>query len=194
MIYTTLNKIRAHSPCAESWAKLLKALGKTKADDARLSFARIEKVLGFDDALWAARACPEHNKEWRLLAVAYARQVERWMTDPRALLALDTAERHAHGQATDAELAAARGAAWGAAEAAAWAAAEAAAEAARGAAGTAAWGAAPTAAWGAAWGAAWTAARAEQRPMFLAVVGTARVARRAGGAPCLVSCTTATAA
>jgi hypothetical protein len=33
MIKTTLNRIRAHSPCQEGWEKLLNHLGKTKADD-----------------------------------------------------------------------------------------------------------------------------------------------------------------
>ena len=31
MITTTLNRIRAHSPCREGWAKLLRHLGKTEA-------------------------------------------------------------------------------------------------------------------------------------------------------------------
>lgn len=38
--YTTLNKIRAHSPCASGWEKLLNHLGKTKADDEPLALGR----------------------------------------------------------------------------------------------------------------------------------------------------------
>jgi len=30
---TTLNKIREHNPCRESWEMLLSSLNKTKADD-----------------------------------------------------------------------------------------------------------------------------------------------------------------
>ena len=30
MIYTTLNRIRAHDPCADGWRKLLTHLGKTE--------------------------------------------------------------------------------------------------------------------------------------------------------------------
>jgi len=158
MMYTTLKRIKAHSPCADSWRKLLKGLGKTKADDARLSYARILKICGFEDAIWAARCEPRYNREWRLYAAWCARQVQHLLTDPRSIAALDVAERHANGTATDEELAAA----WDAAMAAAWDAAGAAAwDAARASAG---------AAWAAVWAAAWDAARDAQRAQFLAMV------------------------
>ncbi len=51
MITTTLNRIRAHGPCAGGWAKLLKHLGKTQADDEPLPFATILESNGLDDAL-----------------------------------------------------------------------------------------------------------------------------------------------
>ena len=143
MITTTLNRIKAHSPCEDGWKKLLKYLGKTKADDVRLSFATIVKSNGLDDAMWCCRAEPQYAKKWRLYAVWCARQVQHLMKDPRSVLALDVAERYAHGNATDEELhaarAAARAAAWDAAGAAAGAAArDAARDAARAAAGAAA--------------------------------------------------------
>jgi hypothetical protein len=147
MITTTLNAIREQSPCADGWTKLLKHLGKTAADDEPLSFVTILDSNGFDDALWCIRAAPEHNKIWRLYAVWCARQVQHLMTDPRSLAALDIAERHAHGLATDGELAAAEHAA----RAAAWA-------TARDAARDAAWVAAGAAVWDAAWDAARSAA------------------------------------
>ena len=120
MIYTTLNKIRAHSPCADGWAKLLRHLGKTQADGEPLAFATILDSNGLDDALWCLRAVDGHEREMRLYAVWCARQVQHLMTDPRSLAALDVAERHANGEATDEELAAARAAAGAAARAAAW--------------------------------------------------------------------------
>ena len=49
-----------------------------------------------------------------LFAVRCARRVQHLMTNPRSVAALDFAERHARGEATDAELAAARDAAWAA--------------------------------------------------------------------------------
>lgn len=141
MIYTTLNRIRAHSPCASGWHKLLAHLGKTKSDDEPLALVTVLDSNGVDDALWCLRAEPQHSAIWRLLAVHYARQVLHLTTDQPSLNALDVAERHAHGLATDAEL-------------------EAAGDAARAAAGAAAGYAAWAAAW--AWDAARDAARQKQ--------------------------------
>ena len=152
MIYTTLNKIRAHGPCEDGWRKLLKHLGKTEADDEPLPLLTVLDSNGFDDCLWCLRSVPEHDREWRLFAVWCARKVQHLMTDPRSIAALDVAERFANGEATAEELAAARvaaGAAWAAARAAWAAAAGAARDAAR-----AAW-----AAWAAAAGDAAGAAR-----------------------------------
>ena len=158
MITTTLNRISEHYPRAEGWAKLLKHLDKTHTDDEPLPFSVILESTGLDNALWCCRAEPQYAREWRLFAVWCARQVQHLMTDRRSIDALDVAERHAIGQATDAELetawAAAGAAAWGAADAAAWAAARA---AARDAAWDAAWGAADAAAWAAAGDGAGTA-------------------------------------
>ena len=142
---TTLNAIRAHSPCADGWQKLLSHLGKTTADDEPLSIITVLDSNGLGDAIWCLRAVSVHDREIRLYAVWCARQVQHLMTDLRSLVALDVAERHARGSATDAELYAA----WAAAEDAAWAAAEDAAAAA-----------ARSAAWDAAWDAVLTAPRA----------------------------------
>jgi hypothetical protein len=130
---TTLNKIRVHSPCKEGWQKLLRGLGKTAADDEPLWIDQILDINGLDDALWCLRAVAGCDREIRLYAVWCARRVQHLMTDPRSIAALDVAERHARGEASDKELAEA----WAAAAAAAW-----------------------TAAWPAAWAAAAEAARA----------------------------------
>ena len=172
MLTTTLNRIRAYSPCESGWKKLLRGLGKTQADDEPLPYATILRINGLDDALWCCRAEPQYEREWRSYAVWCARQVQRLMTDERSVAALDVAERHAHGQATDAEL----DAAWAAARAAAWAATRVAARnAAWNAAWAAAWAAARDAArdaaWAAARNAAWDAARDAQAAEFLRVVG-----------------------
>ena len=144
--YTTLNKIRAHDPCADGWAKLLRHLGKTKADDEPVSMAVILESNGLDDALWCLRACDGIDREARLFSVWCARQVQHLMADPRSFAALDVAEGYANGLATQDEL----NAAWAVARAVR------AAGAARDAALAA--GAARDAAW-----AAWAVARAEAR-------------------------------
>ena len=169
---TTLNKIRAHSPCADGWTTLLSHLGKTQADDEPLSIATILESNGLEDALWCLRAVKGHDKEIRLYAVWCARQVQSLMTSKESIAALDVAERHANGLATDSELATARAAAQsaalcaardaarfeaqGAARAATYAAAR---SAAREAARSAAWHADYDADYDAAWHAAWHAAR-----------------------------------
>lgn len=117
-MYTTLNKIRAHSPCADGWARLLRHLNKTQADDEPLAITTILDSNGLDDALWCLRAVDGHDREIRLYAVWCARQVQHLLTDQRSRDALDVAERYARGLATKEELAAADAAAW-----AAWAAA-----------------------------------------------------------------------
>ena len=138
---TTLNQIRAKSPCQSGWTKLLAYLGKTKADDEPISIATILDSNGLDDALWCLQAVKGRDREIRLFGVWCARQVQHLMTDPRSIEALDVSERFANGNATQDELDAAR-------------------DAARDAAWDAAWDAARDAAWDAARDAAWDAARA----------------------------------
>ena len=123
MKFTTLNKIRPHSPCAPGWEKLLTHLGKTLADDEPLSFAVILESNGLDDALWCCRCAPEYDKDWRLFSVWCARQVQHLISDPRILNAIDVAERFANVLASRAELAAAWTATKAAELDAAWAAA-----------------------------------------------------------------------
>ena len=146
-MYTTLNKIRACSPCTDGWTKLLKNLGKKKPDDELLKITTILDSNGLDDALWCLRAVDGYQREMRLYAVDCARSVQHLMTDYRSLAAIDVAERHADGVATDVEL----DAAWYAAIDAAM---------------TAALVAARYAASAAAWVAAWVAAEEVQADLL----------------------------
>ena len=114
-MYTTLNKIRRHSPCSSGWAKLLKHLDKIEADDEPLSFLTILESNGVDDAVWCCRSAPEYDKEWRLFAVWCGRQVQHLMTDERSVAALNVADQFANGLATKEELDAAATAAYNAA-------------------------------------------------------------------------------
>ena len=150
-MHTTLNKIRAHSPCAEGWETLLRFLNKTGPDDEPVSVVTVLKSNGLDDAIWCLRAVDGFDREKRLFAVKCARRVQHLLKDQRSVNAIDVAEAHANGLASDEELRKARDVAWALAEeglaggvaawAAAWAAARAAAE----------W--ADTAALGSSWGA-----------------------------------------
>lgn len=121
---TTLAEIRAHSPCSDGWKKLLKHLGKTKADSEPLAIVEILDVNGIDDALWCLRAVRCHDREIQLFAVWCARQVQHLMTDdPRSVAVLDVAERLANGEASEQELVVAHAVAWVVAHDVAWAAA-----------------------------------------------------------------------
>jgi hypothetical protein len=153
---TTLNQIRKHSPCRDGWEKLLRGLGKTAADDETLWIDEVLNISGLDDAIWCFRSVEGCDREIRLYAVWCARRVQHLMTDPRSVAALDVAERFARGEASDAELAAARTLA----ETGAWAAEAAAAPAAAWAAGAVA----GASAWAAKWADYYTerAAQAEE--------------------------------
>ncbi len=175
----TLPALRKAGACVNGYNRLVRTLQGLEftADDAvRTNWLRfvhkdpvsIRTILdsnGIDDALWALRCIDnaDDDKDVRLFAIWCARQVDQLMTDARSTAALDVAERHAYGLATDDELdaavAAARDAAWAANRVAAGAAArDAAWDAASDAAGAAAWAANRVAAWAAARDAAWAAA------------------------------------
>ncbi len=146
-------------------------LNITEPSDEPISYAHLLDVLGLEDALWCCQAEPDLAPVWRRYAVWCARQVQHLMTDQRSLDALDVAERHASGAATDEELAAVRGAAW----TAAWTVEGEAQAAVRAAAWTAAWAVAWTAegeAQAAVRAAAWTAAEEAQVAAFRRLVTT----------------------
>jgi hypothetical protein len=165
---TTLNKIKAHSPCKNGWNKLLNHLGKKQVDDEPLSIATIIKSNGISDAVWALRAVEGKDKEIRLFAADCAESVlhiyeKKYPNDDRPRKAIQAARDYANGVIGKDELDAEGEAAWEAARdaegaaagyaarAAAWAAAKAATdaegEAARDAEGAAAGYAARAAKW-----------------------------------------------
>ena len=104
VMMTTLNKIRAHSPCEDGWKKLLAYLGKKKADDKPLNIKTVIESNWLDDALWCLRAVDGCDREIRLYAVWCARQVQHLMQDQRSIDALNVSERFANGSATREEL------------------------------------------------------------------------------------------
>jgi len=133
---------------------LAKALGGIKAYGVNtpITLLQILDINGFDDALWALRACPDSDTFARLLACDYAEHVlpifeTQYPDDDRPRKAIAVSRRYARGEATEAELTAARTAAWNAPEAEL----------------TAAWSASRAAAWAASWAAAWAASWAAAR-------------------------------
>jgi len=102
---TTLNRIAACNPCGYSWQAGLQAANKTEPDDEPISYEAILDAVGLDDALWCCQAEPQHAGMWRRFAVWCARHVQHLMTDQKGIAALDVADRHANGIATDQELA-----------------------------------------------------------------------------------------
>jgi hypothetical protein len=98
---TTLNQIRSHSPCTEGWAKLLKHLNKTTADDEPLSLLTVLDSNGIDDAVWClcTEATPERIHRF---ALAIARRVEHLSLVAKACN--DVTERYLNGTANKAEL------------------------------------------------------------------------------------------
>lgn len=111
-VMITLQKIRDQHPCKDGWEKLLKSKGGTTADhSAEFPLTDVLDSNGLNDTIWCVRCLPEYDNLWRLYAVWCAMQVQHLMTDQRSIDALDVAERHVRGLATDAELDAARAAA-----------------------------------------------------------------------------------
>ena len=161
---TTLAAIRAASPCASGWKKLLAALGKTKADSEPLDLLTVLNSNGLDDALWVMSfAMPDdrlarHFQAWCAEQVLHTFEAVR----PSARRVRDQIEMLRRDDATKAERDAADAAARASAEAA-WASAE------------AAWDAAVAAACAAAAAAARAAARASARD---AAEAAARAAAR----------------
>ena len=142
-ITITLRQILNAGPCYDP---RVKGLLPTSHDlDAPISFREIVKKVGAEDAIWCFSILPGHDSLKRHFAVDCADRMKHLMTDERSINALSVARRHAMGQATDEELAAARDAARATSLDASL---------------DAAWAASLDAAWAAAWAAARDAARA----------------------------------
>ena len=148
--YTTLKRLKEGNACSDRYSYLSNHLGSEYGDDTRLSLAKICKINGIQDALWVPMdivSGENLEQKYRLFAVSCCQDILHLM-NPKSREAVKIAHLHAHGEATDNELAAAWAAAWGdAAWDAAWDAARAAAravaeDAAGAAAGDAAWDAA----------------------------------------------------
>lgn len=119
---TTLNLIRAASPCREGYAKLLRYLGKTEPDDAPIDLLTVLESNGLDDALWCLRATVEDSRRLSVrLAIAFAEQVlpifeSARPGDDRPRRALQAARDYLDGSSTGDAAAYASAHAWAAAD------------------------------------------------------------------------------
>ena len=124
---TTLKEILLNEPWDYEWRQLVEGLGMPELkylgdhsdeDDEDFCFTEQEESAlstevslrfilennGWEFCMFALQDVDGYDRELRLLAVAFARQVKHLMTDPRSLHALEVAERFANGLATAEEL------------------------------------------------------------------------------------------
>jgi hypothetical protein len=133
---TTLNKIRACSPCTSGWQTLLKHVGKDFNPDAEINLLTILQSNGVVDMLWTLRATDQDSKRIASqLAIEFAEQAlpifeKRRPDDARPRKAIQAARDYLDGKISLEELQACQSHADAAADAAAAYAAAAAAAAA----------------------------------------------------------------
>ena len=128
---TTLNKIRACSPCTSGWQTLLKHVGKDFDPDAEINLLTILESNGVADMLWSLRATQDSKRIASQLAIEFAEQAlplfeKRRPNDERPRKAIQAARDYLDGKISLEQLRASRQAGAAAAYAAYAAAADAA--------------------------------------------------------------------
>jgi len=127
---TTLNLIRACSPCTDGWKKLLKHVGPDHDPDAPINLLTVLESNGVQDVLWCLRATEQDGKPAAVeLAVLFAESAlpifeAKYPGDNRPRKAIAAARAYLRGEvaadaadAADAAYAAAADAAYAAAAA-----------------------------------------------------------------------------
>jgi len=99
---TTLEQIKFHSPCEDSYKKLLKGLNKTKADSEPLEFRSIYNILDADDVIWATRVLDKKTNVH--VGALFADTVKHLTEDKRIHDCIEVCFRYARGEATEEEL------------------------------------------------------------------------------------------
>jgi hypothetical protein len=132
VLTTTLQLLKDNKACSARYRHLYKSLGGAKkyGYHTPIRFDDLLKNNGLDDTLWALRAVPDGQASLRdfiarIFAASCAEHVlhfyeDKYPTDKRILICIESACLYAHGDISYEELAAARDAAWAAARAAAW--------------------------------------------------------------------------
>lgn len=111
---TTLNRIRACSPCTAGWRKLIKHLGEDFDPDAEINLLTILDSNGVADMLWCLRATNQDSKRTSSqIAIEFAEQAlpifeERRPDDLRPRKAIQAARDYLDGKISLEELRKAR--------------------------------------------------------------------------------------
>ena len=122
---TTLNKIRACSPCASGWRKLVNHLGEDFDPNAEINLLTVLESNDVADMLWTLRATDQDSKRVASqLAIEFAEQAlpifeKRRPNDERPRKAIQAARDYLDGKISLEELRACRSHADAAADAAA---------------------------------------------------------------------------
>jgi hypothetical protein len=89
----SLNQIRAFSPCVSGWNTLLKAQGKTMADDVQIPLLDILKSNGTRDAIWCMRVNWFQHKELYMKFInGCVKRAKVYAADAAADVAADAAD------------------------------------------------------------------------------------------------------
>jgi hypothetical protein len=89
----SLNQIRAFSPCVSGWNTLLKAQGKTMADDVQIPLLDILKSNGTRDAIWCMRVNWFQHKELYMKFInGCVKRAKVYAADAAADVAADVAD------------------------------------------------------------------------------------------------------
>lgn len=116
MLYTTKRLLRKHGACAPSYRKFFRVHRKYAEDDP-IPLTVILETNGLDDALWCLKATTEPSERFvRELACDFAEHLlpiweAAYPDDKRPKEAIEVTRRFARGEATQADLSAARSAA-----------------------------------------------------------------------------------
>jgi hypothetical protein len=102
-IFTTLNRIKAATPCTSGWTKLLAFLNKTQADDEPLDLRTILESNGVEDCVWAFQCTDDNESIYRHIAADFAESVlhiyeANYPNDNRPRLAIQAARDFADGK------------------------------------------------------------------------------------------------
>jgi hypothetical protein len=101
---TTLNRIRACSPCTDGWKTLLTHMGPNHDPDAPINLLTVLESNGVQDMLWCLRATEQDSKPVAVeLAVLFAESVlpifeAKFPDDDRPRKAIEAAQAYLRGE------------------------------------------------------------------------------------------------